>query len=449
MALNKYKVDIDELMAENDVPGLVDALEHEDFIVRKEATRALKYVGDRRAEDALIKSLEYEDWHSKFSVLSTVRANAAEALGKMESRKAVDALIFCLKDPDIEVRWKAAEALGRIGDDEALEPLIDALNDSDGDVRKHSAKALGELDNIEAIDALIPALEDIDWPVRKNAATALGKIGDERALKPLLKSLKDDDIDVRRHSIAALVKMKNHAVKPLLEKLYDPDWQTRAIAAEALGRIGSKKALKPLIKALSNNKMRDDNRYVRGKAAEALGRIGDKRAVKYLEAALEEHYIFVRKRAQEALDLIELTPELNHFENDEFYFDFPQIWDIEEIYKLEKLVIGYWPGKTLKFSINRKSNAEDLTVKEFADIIVEVFHEQHNEKIFQSEDNVAGSRAIRIVGDNYQANPSQRTVVTVFKKYDDLYYFWFKGNRGDMEDSSKYKRIMMNSFQIK
>ena len=97
MALNKYKVDVDELMAENDVPGLVDALEHEDFIVRKEATRALKYVGDKRAEDALIKSLEYEDWHSKFSVLSTVRANAAEALGKMESRKAVEPLILCLE----------------------------------------------------------------------------------------------------------------------------------------------------------------------------------------------------------------------------------------------------------------------------------------------------------------------------------------------------------------
>lgn len=449
MALKEYKVDVDELMAEKDVPGLIDALEHEDFIVRKEASRALKYVGDKRAEDALIKSLEYEEWHSKFSVLSSVRANAAEALGKIESRKAVQPLILRLEDPDIEVRWKAAEALGKIADDEALEPLIYALNDDDGDVRKQAARALGELENVEAVDTLILALEDIDWPVRKNAATALGKIGDERALKPLLNSLNDDDIDVRRHAIAALVKMKKHAVKPLLKKLYDPDWQTRAIAAEALGRIGSKKALKPLIKALSNNKMRDENRYVRGKAAEALGRIGDKSAVKYLEEALDENYIFVRKRAQEALDLIELAPELDHFENDEFYFDFPQFWDIEEIYRMDKLLIGYWPGKTLKFSINRKSNAEDLTVKEFADIIVEVFHEQHHEKIFQSEYNVAGSRAIRIIGDNYKANPSQRTIVTVFKKYSDLYYFWFKGNREDMEESSRYKRIFVNSFQIK
>lgn len=449
MGLNRYKVDVDELMAENDVQGLIDALEHEDFIVRKEATRALKYMGDQRAVPALIKSMEYEDWHSKFSVLSTVRANAAEALGKIQSREAVIPLIERLEDSDAEVRWKAAEALGRIGEDESLEPLIYALNDSDGDVRKQAARALGELDDPMAVDALIEALSDRDWPVRKNAATSLGRIGDERALKPLLNALDDKDIDVRRHAIGALVKMKSKAVKPLLKKLYDPDWQTRAIAAESLGRIGSKKAVEPLIKALSDRRYRDENRYVRGKAAEALGRIGDKVAVKYLEKALDEKYIFVRKRAQEALDLIELAPELDHFENDEFCFDYPLFWDLDNVDKWEKLLIGYWPSKSVKFSINRKSDAEDVTVGEFTDIISEVFHEQNIEKVFKTEDNIAGSRAFRIVGDNYMFDPAKRTTVIVFKKYGDLYYFWFTGNIEDMDEASKYMKIMINSFHIK
>lgn len=449
MALNKYKVDVDELMAEKDVLGLIDALEHEDFIVRKEATRALKYVGDQRAVPALIKSLEYEDWHSKFSVLGTVRANAAEALGKIQSRDAVIPLIERLDDSDSEVRWKAAEALGRIGDDEALEPLIYTLNDTDGDVRKQAARALGELDDPIAVDALIEALSDRDWPVRKNAATSLGRIGDERALKPLLKTLDDKDIDVRRHAIGALVKMKSKAVKPLLKKLYDTDWQTRAIAAESLGRIGNKKAVEPLIKALSDRRFRDENRYVRGKAAEALGRIGDKTAVKYLEKALDEKYIFVRKRAQEALDLIELAPDLDHFENEEFCFDYPLFWDLDDVYKWEKLLIGYWPSKSLKFSINRKSDAEDVTVGEFADIIAEVFHEQHIEKVFKTEDHIAGSRAFKVVGDNYKFDPAKRTTVIVFKKYDNLYYFWFTGNIRDMDEASKYMKIMINSFHIK
>ena len=66
MGLNKYKVDVDELMAENDVQGLIDALEHEDFIVRKEATRALKYMGDQRAVPALIKS-----WNMRIGILNS------------------------------------------------------------------------------------------------------------------------------------------------------------------------------------------------------------------------------------------------------------------------------------------------------------------------------------------------------------------------------------------
>ena len=448
MAFNEYKPDVDDLMAKKDVEGLIKALNNEDYIVRKEASSALKYVGDQRAVDALIKSLEYENWHSKFSVLISVRANSAEALGKIGSKKAVPFLIESLHDNDVEVRWKSAEALGRIGDKSAVEPLIFLLEDSDGDVRKHTARALGDLGDERAVDPLIDSLQDIDWPVRKNAATALGRIGDERALKPLLNALQDDDIDVRRHAIGALVKMKKHAVKPLLKKLNDMDWQTRAITAEALGRIGDKKAVLPLAKALSDRKMRDDNRYVRGKAAEALGRIGDKRAVEYLEKALDEKYIFVRKRAQEALNLIELTPELEHFENEEFCFDFPLFWDVENIYKWEKLIIGYWPAKSLKFSINRKINAEDITAEEFADVITEVFEEQNAEKISKSEVPIAGARGFKIIGDTTD-HKSKRTLVYVFKKYDDLFYFWFSGKGKDMSESYKYIEIMINSFHLK
>jgi HEAT repeat protein len=449
MDYNKYKVDVDELVAEKNVQGLIDALEHEDYIVRKEASSALKYVRDKRAEDALIKSLHYENWHSQFSVLSAVRSNAAEALGKLNSQKAVPSLIITLEDPDIEVRWKSAEALGRIRDPIAIDPLINALNDYDGDVRKYATKALGDIGDDYAIEPLIEALRDIDWPVRKVAATALGKIGDERALKPLLNALNDNDIDVRRHAIGALVKMEKHAVKPLLNKLHDPDWQTRAISAEALGRVGNRKAVKELIKSLGDGKVKDENRYVRGKAAEALGRIGDKSAAKFLENALNEPYIFIRKRAQEALDLIELTPDLGHFENDEFCFDFPLFWDVEDIYKWEKLIIGYWPSKSLKFSINRKSGVEDVTVDDFAEMITEVFKEQHMDKIFENEYTVAGSRAFKIMGENYQLDPPKKTVVTAFKKYNNLYYFWFTGNTEDVNESLKYIKIMINSFHMK
>ncbi|MFW5936175.1 MAG: HEAT repeat domain-containing protein, partial [Candidatus Hadarchaeota archaeon] len=58
----------------------------------------------------------------------------------------------------------------------------------------------------------------------------------------------------------------------------------------------------PLIEALKD---REEN--VRDKAAEALGDIGDKRAVKYLEdIMMNDKHWFVRKSAAEALNVMEV-----------------------------------------------------------------------------------------------------------------------------------------------
>jgi HEAT repeat protein len=57
----------------------------------------------------------------------------------------------------------------------------------------------------------------------------------------------------------------------------------REAAAGALGDIGDKRAVEPLIGALS-----DDKTWVRRSAVEALGEIGDSRAVEPLIKALED-----------------------------------------------------------------------------------------------------------------------------------------------------------------
>lgn len=44
-----------------------------------------------------------------------VRANAAKALGKLNDKRAVPALIEALKDEDPQVRANVSKALGNIG----------------------------------------------------------------------------------------------------------------------------------------------------------------------------------------------------------------------------------------------------------------------------------------------------------------------------------------------
>jgi HEAT repeat protein len=123
----------------------------------------------------------------------------------------VEGLIKILKDSkDKFARWEAAEALGEIGDKRAVDPLIEALNDKKPLIRWKAAEALGEIKDKRAVDPLIEALkgEDEDWCVRKTAAEALGKIGDKRAVEPLIEALKDEDRYVRETARKVLEKIK-------------------------------------------------------------------------------------------------------------------------------------------------------------------------------------------------------------------------------------------------
>jgi len=58
-----------------------------------------------------------------------VQQKAALALGKIGDSRAVEPLIWALRDKNEPVRRCAAEALGKIKDDRAVEPLIRALKE--------------------------------------------------------------------------------------------------------------------------------------------------------------------------------------------------------------------------------------------------------------------------------------------------------------------------------
>jgi phycocyanobilin lyase subunit alpha len=80
----------------------------------------------------------------------------------------------------------------------------------------------------EAIAALLEALEDeMDrtpdggYPLRRNAATALGKLGDRQAVVPLMQCLECEDYYVRESAAQALESLGDPAAIPALIKLLD------------------------------------------------------------------------------------------------------------------------------------------------------------------------------------------------------------------------------------
>jgi len=78
-----------------------------------------------------------------------------------------------------------------------------------------------------AVIGLMNALSNEDWYVRSFAVKRLGKIGDKRAVRPLIKALQDKDARVGIFAGDALVAIGSPAIEPLRAVLKDPKWGTR------------------------------------------------------------------------------------------------------------------------------------------------------------------------------------------------------------------------------
>lgn len=266
----------------NAVEPLIARLADRDASVRAKAAQALanQYVGDRaRMFDALQQVLRDPD--------AEVRAAAVEAMWRvgLNNRQTFPAVRPLLHDPEAEVRAAAAVAAGHSGDRQALRPLIYLLHDADADVRQAACQGLGSLGLEAAKHALFDVIDtDSEPSVRYKAIEALGYIGRPRSATPTLRELLFEEEDI----VSVLIDL-------ITDVESDDSW-LRSEAAEALYRIGDKRATGPLI-AWACNWQEDD----RGTAAFALGYMNDPRAAPYLIALLSDESLYVRFSAILAL----------------------------------------------------------------------------------------------------------------------------------------------------
>jgi hypothetical protein len=114
-------------------------------------------------------------------------ASEEEAIGFIDDIKViveaafvethVDDLITALSDENPKVRQGAAETLGEVADRRAVEPLAHVLTDNDADVRLSAALALGMIEDASGTAPLKLALKnEKDEAVRGALETALDMI---------------------------------------------------------------------------------------------------------------------------------------------------------------------------------------------------------------------------------------------------------------------------------
>lgn len=124
---------------------------------------------------------------------------------------------------------------------------------------------------------------------------------------------KDNFINVRAMSAKAIAHLKNTAaVTPLLYCLNNKEenYKIRLACADALGKLGDRYAVAPLIEVVTDQNERSV--YVKESAACALGLIGDVRAVEPLVNILNSskgilnRFTFLKERVIEALGKLKL-----------------------------------------------------------------------------------------------------------------------------------------------
>lgn len=171
---------------------------------------------------------------------------APVVLGEMGSDAAVAALAARLKDPDPIVRSRAAEILGRMQLDRALEYLLPQMRDVNADTRDRVVQALGHSLSNRVIEPLLgafrgdPRVGFVDTRLRVAAAQALGQVGSDKAVPALIVDLQTGEPEVRAVAVDALKRIHSPLmIKPLQGILPILDEATqKAVAVVLAGMNG-------------------------------------------------------------------------------------------------------------------------------------------------------------------------------------------------------------------
>jgi hypothetical protein len=186
---------------------------------------------------------------------SAALAARIRALGVPADPKTTDALLDALARRSGLVRATAMVALLKTTMPECVERLREhGLAHADGAVRARAARACARLRLASAKPALRAMIAgDAFWHARAEAAIACGEMSDVEAKPALVKLLSDPSEKARLGAIDALGLLgpaAEDAVPDLVEQTRAAPWQLRVGALQALGRIGSMKAVEPLIESL-------------------------------------------------------------------------------------------------------------------------------------------------------------------------------------------------------
>jgi HEAT repeat protein len=157
-----------------------------------------------------------------------VRRRACQYLAERRDSRHVRVLVSLVDDPDSSVVLAALTALAATGSLDDPRPLVKLLAHSSPVVRQQAAETLAVLRFDEGRDALVRLAADADPNARRQAALAMGRVGDRVFVAPLVRML-DDRTSVQQGAVESLRRIVG-------QDIGNPDGSPRSTQADQVRR---------------------------------------------------------------------------------------------------------------------------------------------------------------------------------------------------------------------
>ncbi|AMV18601.1 HEAT repeat domain-containing protein [Planctomyces sp. SH-PL14] len=214
------------------------------------------------------------------------------------------------------VRFVAFEALGRLQSVRAIPALSAGLKEGNKLIQRVAAEGLAYIRSKKVIRPLIEALQNPDELVRIHASAGLRDNPDPKSAKFLVRSLRDKSLDVRKNIVASMGLCGDESVVGSLKKfLVDPSREMVVVASEAIGRLGQNSAVPTLVKMLEEETASGEDKALIQRIFKALQVLKDRRSLVPLIGYLESTDPMIRRRAVEALGPIQDASARRALEN--------------------------------------------------------------------------------------------------------------------------------------
>lgn len=312
-----------EIRGTDAVEYLIAMLESSDLRIKSAAILFLGIVGDPRAFEVLLRSYRDENVRNASlealkcfgqpvgQLLSTRFASADEEerciivhiSGEMQFAESCSIASAALEDSSASVRALAAEAIGKSGHTELIPSLFKLLSDESLEVRKRTTSALVRLATLasDGVAASARQLADsADPDCRLQAVRLFAALHD---ISPLISLSKDEDYLVRREAINALGELRvPDAAGRITMALADEEADVRLAAATALSWSGFADDADSLLLALD-----DSSQRVQAAAIKSIGKRKDKAAFERITAFSRNPSGMLRIAALQTL--VQIDPE--------------------------------------------------------------------------------------------------------------------------------------------